>query len=64
MDFRQFRVYVDEAEEKGFDADTAYPVLAMKEGQGAATELLVPNAKKRLIWVQMKHTTFMGLSKA
>lgn len=63
MDFRQFRVYVDEGEVKGFDADAAYPVLAMKDQDGA-TELLVPNAKKRLVWVQMKHTTFMGLSKA
>jgi hypothetical protein len=62
MDFRQFRVYVDEAEEKGFDADTVFPVLAMREGQ-SGTELLVPNIKKRLTWVQMKHTTFMGLSK-
>ena len=62
MDFRQFRVYVDEVEEKGFDADMAYPVLAIKD-QGSATELLLPNTKKKLIWVQMKHTTFMGLSK-
>ena len=62
MDFRQFRVYVDEAEVKGFDADSAYPVLAMKD-QGGATELLLPNTKKKLVWVQMKNTTFMGLSK-
>ena len=62
MDFRQFRVYVDEVEEKGFDADMAYPVLAIRD-QGGATEFLLPNTKKKLIWVQMKHTTFMGLSK-
>jgi hypothetical protein len=62
MYFRKFRVYVDGVEEKGFDADTAYPVLAVKDGQ-TGTEFLVPNSKKRLIWVQMKHTTFMGLSR-
>jgi hypothetical protein len=62
MDFRRFRVYVDEAEGKGFEADTAFPVLAMREGK-AGTEFLVPDIKKKLIWVQMKHTTFMGLSR-
>ena len=63
MDFRRFRVYVDEAAGKGFDTDQAFPVLAMRDGQGGATELLVPDTKKKLIWVQMKHTTFMGLSR-
>jgi hypothetical protein len=63
MDFRHFRVYVDDVEVKGFDADTAFPVLAIRDGQGGATELLVPNIKKKLTWVQMKHTTFMGLSR-
>ena len=63
MDFRYFRVYVDEVEEKGFDSNTALPVLAMRDGQGGATEILVPNLKKKLIWVKMKNTTFMGLSK-
>lgn len=62
MDFRRFRVFVDEAAEgKGFEADEAYPVLAMKEGE-QGTELLVPDAKKKLKWIQMKNTTFMGLS--
>lgn len=62
MDFRRFRVFVDEAAEgKGFEADEAYPVLAMKEGEHG-TELLVPDTKKKLKWVQMKSTTFMGLS--
>ena len=63
MDFRYFRVYVDEVEEKGFDSNTAFPVLAMRDGQGGATEILVPNLKKKLVWVKMKNTTFMGLSK-
>ncbi len=63
MDFRHFRVYVDEAQEKGFDADTASPVLAMRDGQAGATEFLVPNTKKKLAWVQMKHTTYAGLSR-
>ena len=63
MDFRHFRVYVDEVEEKGFDANTAFPVLAIRDGEGGATEFLVPNVKKKLTWVKMKNTTFMGLSK-
>ena len=63
MDFRRFRVYVDEAAEgKGFDTDAAFPVLAMRDGQ-EGTELLIPNLKKKLIWVKMKNTTFMGLSR-
>ncbi|MGA2766672.1 MAG: hypothetical protein ABSG17_25290 [Spirochaetia bacterium] len=62
MDFRRFRVYVDEAEGKGFVADEAFPVLAMRDVDGG-TELLVPNVKKKLTWVKMKNTTFMGLSK-
>ena len=63
MDFRRFRVYVDEVEEgKGFNSDAAFPVLAMREGK-AGTELLVPDTKKKLTWVQMKNTTFMGLSR-
>jgi hypothetical protein len=62
MDFRRFRVYVDEAEGKGFDADEAFPVLAMRDVDGG-TELLVPNNKKRLTWVKMKNTRFMGLSR-
>ncbi len=63
MDFRHFRVYVDEAAEgKGFDTDEAFPVLAMKDGQ-EGTELLVPNIKKKLTWVNMKNTKFMGLSR-
>ena len=63
MDFRRFRVYVDEAAEgKGFDTDVAFPVLAIRDGQ-EGTELLVPNIKRKLIWVKMKNTTFMGLSK-
>ena len=63
MDFRRFRVYVDEGEEgKGFDTDEAFPVLAMRDVDGG-TELLVPNVKKKLTWVKMKNTTFMGLSK-
>jgi len=63
MDFRRFRVYVDEAAEgKGFDTEGAFPVLAIKDGQ-EGTELLVPNIKKKLIWVKMKNTTFMGLSR-
>ena len=61
MDFRRFRVYVDEAEGKGFETDTAFPVLAMREGK-AGTEVLVPDIKKKLTWVQMKNTKFMGLS--
>lgn len=56
-------MYIDEAEEKGFDSNTAFPVLAMRDGQGGDTEFLVPNIKKRLVWVKMKNTTFMGLSK-
>jgi hypothetical protein len=63
MDFRHFRVYIDEAEEKGFDADTAFPVLAIRDGQAGATEFLVPNTKKKLTWVQMKHATYAGLSR-
>jgi hypothetical protein len=64
MDFRRFRVYVDEVEEgKGFDKDEAFPVLAMREGQGGVTELLVPDMKKKLTWVKMKNTKFMGLSR-
>jgi hypothetical protein len=63
VDFRHFRVYVDEMEGKGFDTNTAFPVLAIRDGQGGATELLVPNIKKKLTWVKMKNTTFMGLSK-
>jgi hypothetical protein len=63
MDFRRFRVYVDEAEGKGFEADEAYPVLAMRDTDGS-TELLVPNTKKKLIWVKMKNAAFMGLSRA
>jgi hypothetical protein len=63
MDFRRFRVYVNEVEEgKGFNSDEAFPVLAMREGK-AGTELLIPDIKKKLTWVQMKNTTFMGLSK-
>jgi hypothetical protein len=63
MDFRHFRVYVDEAAEgKGFEADQAFPVLAMKDGE-QGTELLVPDTKKKLTWVKMKNTKFMGLSK-
>jgi hypothetical protein len=63
MDFRHFRVYVDEeAEGKGFGTDEAFPVLAMKDGQ-EGTELLVPNIKKKLTWVKMKNTKFMGLSR-
>ena len=62
MDFRRFRVFVDEAAEgKGFETDEAYPVLAMKDGE-QGTELLVPDSKKKLKWVKMKNTTFMGLS--
>jgi hypothetical protein len=64
MDFRHFRVYVDDVEEKGFDAETAFPVLAIRDGQGAgATEFLVPNTRKKLTWVPMKHTTYAGLSR-
>ena len=63
MDFRRFRVYVDEvAEGKGFDTDEAFPVLAVKDGQ-EGTELLVPDIKKKLTWVKMKNTKFMGLSR-
>jgi hypothetical protein len=63
MDFRRFRVYVDEAAEgKGFDKDEAFPVLAMKDGP-EGTELLLPDIKKRLTWVKMKNTKFMGLSR-
>jgi hypothetical protein len=63
MDFRRFRVYVDEAAEgKGFDTDETFPVLAVKDGQGG-TELLVPDIKKKLTWVKMKNTKFMGLSR-
>jgi hypothetical protein len=63
MDFRHFRVYVDEvAAGKGFDTDQAFPVLAIRDGQ-EGTELLVPDIKKKLTWVKMKNTTFMGLSK-
>jgi hypothetical protein len=63
MDFRRFRVYVDEvAEGKGFDTDEAFPVLAMKDGK-EGTELLVPDIKKKLTWVKIKNTKFMGLSK-
>jgi hypothetical protein len=64
MDFRRFRVYVDEVEEgKGFDTDEAFPVLAIRDGQGGVTELLVPDIKKKLTWVKMKNTKFMGLSR-
>jgi hypothetical protein len=50
--------------DKGFDADTAFPILAITDGQGAgATEFLVPNTKKKLTWVQMKHTAYAGLSR-
>lgn len=62
MDFRRFRVYVDEVAEKGFKAEEAFPVLAMRDVEGG-TELLVPNIKKKLTWVKMKNTTFMGLSR-
>ena len=62
MDFRRFRVYVDEEAGKGFKSDEAFPVLAMREGK-AGTELLVPDVKKKLTWVQMKNATFMGLSR-
>ena len=63
MDFRLFRVYVNEVEEgKGFNSDEAFPVLAMREGK-TGTELLIPDIKKKLAWVQMKNATFMGLSK-
>ena len=62
MDFRRFRIYVDEVEGKGFDADEAFPVLAMRDVDGG-TEFLVPNTKKKLTWVKMKNTTFMGLSR-
>jgi len=61
MDFRRFRVFVDEAEGKGFDAGEAFPVLAMRDVDGG-TEFLVPDAKKKLTWVRMKNTKFMGLS--
>jgi hypothetical protein len=63
MDFRRFRVFVDEAEGKGFDANEACPVLAMRDVNGG-TELLVPDIKKKLAWVKMKNTKFMGLSRA
>lgn len=63
MDFRRFRVYVDEvAEGKGFATDEAFPVLAVKDGQ-EGTELLIPDIKKKLTWVKMKNTKFMGLSR-
>jgi hypothetical protein len=62
MDFRRFRVFVDEAGGKGFDADQAFPVLALRDVDGG-TELLVPDTKKKLTWVKMKHTKFMGLSR-
>jgi hypothetical protein len=62
MDFRRFRVYVEEVEGKGFDADEAFPVLAMRDVAGG-TELLLPSTKKKLTWVKMKNTTFMGLSR-
>jgi hypothetical protein len=61
MDFRRFRVYVDEV--KGFDKDEAFPVLAMRDGQGGVTELLIPDMKKKLTWVKMTNTRFMGLSR-
>jgi hypothetical protein len=61
MDFRRFRVYVDEV--KGFDKDEAFPVLAMRDGQGGVTELLIPDMKKKLTWVKMANTRFMGLSR-
>ena len=64
MYYRHFRVFVDEAEEgKGFDKDEAFPVLAMRDGQGGVTELLVPDMKKKLTWVKMENTKFMGLSR-
>jgi hypothetical protein len=63
MDFRPFRVYVDEAMEgKGFDTDEAFPVLAIRDGKDG-TEFLVPDMKKRLTWLKMKSTRFMGLGK-
>jgi hypothetical protein len=62
MDFRHFRVYVNEAEGKGFDADEAFPVLAMRDVEGG-TELLLASTKRKLTWVKMKNTTFMGLSR-
>jgi hypothetical protein len=61
MDFRKFRVYVnEEAEGKGFSSEEAFPVLAIREGK-ADTELLLPDTKKKLVWVKMKNVTFMGL---
>ena len=41
MDFRQFRVYVDEvAEGKGFDkGEGFFPVLAMKDGPEGTSPL-------------------------
>ena len=62
MDFRRFRVFVDEAEGKGFNPDEAFPVLAMRDVDGG-TEFLVPDLKKKLTWVKMKSTKFMGLSR-
>ena len=63
MDFRHFRVYVDEAAEgKGFDTDEAFPVLAIRDGK-EGTEFLIPDIKKKLTWVQMKHTTYAGLTR-
>ncbi len=63
MDFRHFRVYVNEAAEgKGFETDEAFPVLAIRD-EGGSTEFLVPDIKKKLTWVNMKNTKFMGLSR-
>ncbi len=63
MDFRRFRVYVsEEAEGKGFETDEAFPVLAIRDGK-EGTEFLVPDIKKKLTWVKMKNTKFMGLSR-
>jgi hypothetical protein len=64
MDFRKFRVYVDEeAAGKGFVSGEAFPVLAIRDGK-EGTELLLPDTRKKLTWVKMKNTTFMGLAKA
>jgi hypothetical protein len=38
MDFRRFRVFVDEAEEgKGFHADEGFPVFAIRDGMVSST---------------------------
>jgi hypothetical protein len=50
MDFRPFKVYVED------DIDRGYPVLAIRE-TSEGTELLLPNKSSKLKWVKMRDVT-------